>query len=98
MEFRQNAELETGSTSLSFASEQMAALNLPNGHQSHALDKPPFASEIAFTSDDVSRDYTQAVESGATVLVEPLEKPWGQLVGYARDPNGILIEIASEMQ
>ena len=91
------AELDTGGTSLSFASEQMAAKNLPGGHQSHSLGKPPFANEITLTSEDVARDYNRAVEAGAEAHVQPLEKPWGQLVGYLRDPNGMLIEIASEM-
>ncbi|NGX59767.1 MAG: hypothetical protein KR126chlam3_00924 [Chlamydiae bacterium] len=92
------AELDTGGTSLSFASEQMAESNLPNGYQSHTLDNPPFANEIVFVSNDVVRDFKQAVGSGAVALVEPEEKPWGQLVGYVRDPNGILIEIASEIK
>ena len=92
------AELDTGTTALGFASEEMAAMNLPGGYQGYTSKQPPFASEIALKSDDVSRDYKHAVESGAEPLVEPLEKPWGQRVGYLRDPNGILIEIGSEMQ
>ena len=90
-------ELDTGSTALGFASEEMAKLNLPGGHQSPSLEEKPFANEIAFTSDDVQQDFDRAVGAGATILAEPAEKPWGQTVGYLRDPNGIVVEIGSQM-
>lgn len=90
-------ELDTGSTSLGFASNEMAALNLPDGHQKPSLEQAPFANEIAFTSKNVEADYDHAIQSGATALTAPTEKPWGQVVGYLRDPNGIVIEIGSEM-
>ena len=36
-----------------------------------------------------------AVDAGANLYAEPVEKPWGQTVAYLRDPNGILIELAT---
>jgi uncharacterized glyoxalase superfamily protein PhnB len=40
----------------------------------------------------------QALARGAT-LVKPLErKPWGQLSGFLRDENGILVEICSKIE
>lgn len=93
----QYAEMETGQTALSFASLEAADMNLPGGYQQHSPEQSPFANEITFTSKDVNGAYAKAVAAGATALTEPLEKPWGQLVGYVRDPDGILIEIGSEM-
>jgi uncharacterized glyoxalase superfamily protein PhnB len=37
----------------------------------------------------------RAVEAGGTTYVEPIDKPWGQTVAYLRDPNGLLVEIAT---
>ncbi len=90
-------ELATGSTALAFASEEMAQMNLPDGYTPTQLKNPPFACEVAFTTDDVQKSFDQAITTGATKIAEPKEKPWGQTVGYVRDPNGILIEIASKM-
>ncbi|MEM6437045.1 MAG: hypothetical protein AAF773_24805 [Cyanobacteria bacterium P01_D01_bin.115] len=33
--------------------------------------------------------------AGAVAVKVPTAKPWGQVVGYVRDLNGCLIEIAS---
>jgi lactoylglutathione lyase len=30
-------------------------------------------------------------------VAEPKTKPWGQTVAYVRDPDGVLVEIGSEM-
>lgn len=98
-ETKQYAELETGATALSFASNELARNNLapveflpndPNGH-------PP-GMEIAFSSSDVHRDYRRALEAGAKSVSVPKTLPWGQVVAYVRDLNGVLVEIASELK
>jgi len=33
--------------------------------------------------------------AGVPVLLEPVEKPWGQKVAYVEDPDGHYIEICS---
>lgn len=91
------AELETGATSIAFAAEELAESNLPEGCLKHDPKKRPFACEITFTADNVEKAYEKAVKAGAAPLAPPKEKPWGQTVGYVRDPNGILIEIASKL-
>lgn len=96
-ESKEYAELDTGEVSISFASEKLGASNLPDGFQKQDLKSPPFACEIALTTDDVQRDFNHAVDLGATEVAQPAEKPWGQVVGYIRDPNGILIEIGSQL-
>ena len=39
-----------------------------------------------------------AIDNGASLLSEVVSKPWGQQVGYVRDPNGFIIEICTPMQ
>lgn len=85
------AELDTGETQLAFASEEMGKMNFPN----FIPPTPSFANEITFTTSDVNKSFDKAIEAGATLVAELKRKPWGQTVGYVRDPNGILIEICS---
>ena len=60
-----------------------------NGH--------PDGVEIAFFSNDVSRDYQQAIDAGAESLTEPRKMEWGQTVAYVRSIEGTIIGICSEM-
>ncbi|BBD63138.1 glyoxalase/bleomycin resistance protein/dioxygenase (plasmid) [Nostoc sp. HK-01] len=93
----QYAQMETGSTKLAFASNELAKSNLINGFQENSLNNQPAGVEIAFTTDNVDAAFNRAVEAGAVSLVAPKQKPWGQKVGYVRDLDGILIEIASQI-
>ena len=90
-------ELETGSTLLAFAAESLGDLNFPGGYAKHRPDQIPLGTELAFTTEDVPAAVRAAVEAGGTELAAPVEKPWGQVVAYVRDPNGILIELATPM-
>jgi lactoylglutathione lyase len=86
-------ELNTGATKLGFASEALGEANFEGG-----VERPrerPFNVEIVLVFDDPAQAFARAVELGATPLTEPKEKPWGQVVGYVRDPFGTLVEIAS---
>ncbi|MBW4615254.1 MAG: VOC family protein [Desmonostoc vinosum HA7617-LM4] len=96
-ESEQYAEMETGSTTLAFAASELAKSNLANGFQENNLSHLPAGVEIAFTTDDVDTAFNHAIESGATLETAPKQKPWGQSVGYVRDLDGILVEIASQI-
>jgi len=89
-------ELETGETVLAFAGEPMAAMNgvaiRPNRSAEIAA-----GFEIALVTDDPHAAFATAVAAGAAAIKAPVEKPWGQVVGYVRDLNGCLIEICSPM-
>ncbi len=89
-------ELETGATTLSFASAGMAAAN---GTTIELLDpdRPAPGIEIAFATDDVAAAWERALAAGAVAVVEPAAKPWGQTVAYVRDPFGVLVEICTLM-
>ncbi len=88
-------ELDTGATTLSFASHEMGKANLPGGFAAHDPAGPPAALEIALVTDDVPAAHAHAIDAGARELAGPKQKPWGQTVSYVRDPNGILIELCT---
>ncbi len=88
-------ELETGQTTLAFASKDLAHSNLKNGFIESNLAQKPFANEIGLVTDNVIEIVELAKQNGATVLEEPKEKPWGQTVAYIRDIDGFLIEICT---
>jgi lactoylglutathione lyase len=89
-------ELETGNTTLAFASESLATSNVGTFEKNN-LSKDPAGFEIAFITDNVQHAYEHALNSGAQALQSPAQKPWGQLVAYVLDINGIIIEICSPL-
>ena len=91
------AELNAGTTTLSFASLDFANSNLKSGFRENSLQEKPFAMEIGFTTDNVKELVDKAVAAGATLLLEPQSKPWGQVVAYIRDFDGFLVEICTPM-
>jgi catechol 2,3-dioxygenase-like lactoylglutathione lyase family enzyme len=88
------AEMDTGSTILAFSGEAMAEMNglaiRPN-----RPDEAAAGMEIALVADDPEAAFARAVAAGAVPVCEPSAKPWGQIVGYVRDPSGCLVEICS---
>jgi lactoylglutathione lyase len=92
----QYAELETGTTTLAFANDDFVAGQGVAFRRTRA-DEPPPAVEIGLVFDDVAAAYRRAVEAGAAAIKEPAAKPWGQIVGYVRDANGVLVELCSPM-
>ena len=91
----QYAELETGATTLAFASRDLAASNLPPAVRPAQVGAPTPAFEVCFVTEDVPAAFERAVEAGAEAVTEPQTKPWGQAVAYVRDRDGNLIELAS---
>jgi catechol 2,3-dioxygenase-like lactoylglutathione lyase family enzyme len=93
----QYAEMQTGETTLAFAANELGQSNLPGGFRENDPAEPPAGLEIAFVAEDVEAAFRSALEVGATKVAEPKTKPWGQTVAYVRDPDGVLVEIGSEM-
>lgn len=90
-------EVETDSgTALAFASHEVAQNNLGLAYR-RASDGAPLGMEIGLTTEDVAGAYAKAVAAGAQGLVEPVTKPWGQVVSYVRCPDGTLVELCSPM-
>jgi lactoylglutathione lyase len=88
-------ELETGETTLAFASHQLGESNLPGGYVAADASPLPLGIEIAIVTDSVVEAHHHAVSAGAVSVQEPVEKPWGQTVSYVRSPDGVLLELCS---
>jgi lactoylglutathione lyase len=87
-------ELETGATTLAFASRAML----------REIGKNPMApqagaptSEIAFIANDVGVALERALTAGATLVQTAKQMPWGQTIAYVNDLNGFLVEICTAM-
>lgn len=90
-------ELETGGTALAFAAHKVAGGNLPDGYEALSDLRRPAGIEIGFTTEDVPTAMENAVRNGATLIVAPKVKPWGQTVAYVRCPFGVLVELCTPM-
>ena len=89
------AELETGTTSLSFCSRTLMD-QLGKSTARPEAGAPVF--EIAFETDDVAAAFETAVAHGASPVSAPEDMPWGQTVSYVADLNGYLVEICSPVR
>lgn len=90
-------ELDTGPTTLAFASHGLGESNFPDGFVRASQSQQPLGMEIALVTGDVGRAYDAARAAGAVGLMAPVVKPWGQTVAYVRCPAGTLVELCSPM-
>ena len=88
------AEMQTEGITLSFASNSMWTPN--TGLE--LLDTPKHGVELAFTCEDLQSAMDKSMEYGAKLITSPIQKPWGQTVGYICDPFGNLIELCTPME
>ncbi len=95
LESKDYGELETGATTLAFASHALGDLNLGGQYSRASLDDKPFGMELSFTTDDVGAAFERAVAEGAIPIRAPEQKPWGQRVAYVRSIDGCIIELAT---
>ena len=85
-------ELDTGPTVLAFSSR---ALMRELGKSPGTVDAASPVFEIAFETDDVAGAIERATGAGAELVQGAERMPWGQTVGYVRDPNGYLVELCT---
>ena len=90
-------ELATGSTTLSFANTEFGRSHFTDEAVRATFDSEPARFEIGLLTDDVPAAFARAVAHGMRPVVQPVTKPWGQVVGWVTDANGILVEIATPM-
>src|SRR5215510_660013 len=83
-------ELDTGSTTLAFASHRLGATLMPGAYARPGSGQPS-GVEIAFLTSDVSEAFARAVAAGAAPLAEPKVMPWGATVAYLRGIEGTII-------
>jgi lactoylglutathione lyase len=91
-------ELQTGETTLSFVARGLANSNLKKGFIESSQSEKPFGIELAFVTDNVQSVIDKALKLGAMLTEQPIQKPWGQTVGYIRDIDGFLLEICTPMK
>ena len=91
----QYGELESGSTTLAFASHALGEINFGGNFTPVSATAAPPGIELAFVTEDVPSAYAKAVEAGAAPLLAPEQKPWGQVVAYVRSQEGTLVELCS---
>ena len=89
------AEMDTGSTTLAFVAYGIARTNLPCGFHENNPQGKPGGFEIAFVTDDVEAAWKRALDAGATAVSPPAPKPWGQIVAFVRDRDGIIVELCT---
>jgi lactoylglutathione lyase len=94
-ETKQYAELDTAHTTLAFASERLTEEENGLTFTKNRFNQPSAGFEITLVTDNVSDTYDKAIKAGAIAVKSPTEKPWGQVVAYVRDLNGVLVGICS---
>lgn len=90
-------ELDTGETTLAFASHELGQANFPKGYVAASDSLQPLGFEVAFTTGNVHAAYETALSAGATGIKKPELKPWGQTTAYLRCPDGTLVELCTPM-
>lgn len=93
----QYAELEAGGTTLSFAAHGLARGVVGREYVASTRTGAPLGFEIALEPADVAAAYARAVAAGAEPVSPPETKPWGQVVAYVRDANGVLVSLVREL-
>jgi lactoylglutathione lyase len=88
-------ELDTGETTLAFASHGLGAMNFANGYVRASDSAKPLGVEIALVTAVVQQAHKSAMSNGATEWAPPAQKPWGQTVSYVRTPDGMLVELCT---
>lgn len=87
-------EFETGSTILAINSresvKEITGLTIPENDSTQTF-------ELGFVVEDVKETIENLRTQDVQILVEPIEKPWGQVVAYVADPDGHYIEICSSL-
>ena len=90
-------ELDTGPTTLAFASLELGESNFPEGFVAASNSHKPLGMEIALVTEKVAAAHANALVNGAEEIRAPQSKPWGQTVSYLRCPAGVLVELCSPM-
>jgi len=88
-------ELETGATTLAFASLELGEANFAGGVLAASESARPLGMELGLVTGDVPAAHAQALAAGAVELKAPQVKPWGQTVSWVRCPAGILVELCT---
>jgi len=89
------AQLDTGATRLGLYTRGAMAKTLGMSLKPPSHNAPGF--EIGFKVPDVGEAFAELVGRGASAVMPPTDRPWGQRTAYVRDPDGHLIELAQDI-
>jgi lactoylglutathione lyase len=89
------AQLDTGATRLALYTRGAMAKTLGMLLEAPTSNAPGF--EIGFKVADVDAAFRELVTHGASPVVSPTDRFWGQRTAYLRDPDGHLIELAQDL-
>jgi lactoylglutathione lyase len=94
------AQMKTGDVSLAFGANSNERHELAGvvDFRDNTPDQDPAGIQISFVSKNVEADFARAIKAGATSVIEPNVKPWGQTVSRVRDLNGVLVGIVSALK
>jgi catechol 2,3-dioxygenase-like lactoylglutathione lyase family enzyme len=88
------AQMDTGAVVLQFAAES-AAPSSGVEIRAHRVGDAAAAVQLSLAVDDVPAAHGRALTAGAMDVAAPVTKPWGQVVAYVRDRDGILVELTT---
>jgi lactoylglutathione lyase len=89
------AELQFGTLVTGVVHSDHARRYFPGEFRPHDPSDMAAAFELYIEVDDLGEAITRAREAGATQLSEPTERPWGQWSVFLRDPDGVVVELAT---
>jgi lactoylglutathione lyase len=55
------------------------------------------AGEVVFLVEDVDAEAERLRTAGATILMGPVDRPWGHRTLHVEDPDGFVVELAVEI-
>lgn len=84
-----------GEVPLAFVAESFLSSALPVPVRPSRPGEAPAGFELMLVFGDVKAAYERAVKAGAVPVAPPVTKPWGQVVSYVRDVDGVLVELCS---
>lgn len=90
-------ELDTGATALAFVDHATARDSVGRDYVAAEGSAAPLGMEVGLVTANVAAACDRALSAGATLIAEPVAKPWGQTVAYVRAPDGTLVELCTEM-
>ncbi len=88
-------ELETGQTTLAFASLSLGKMNFPAGFVAAHSSPQPLGVELALVTTAIHEAHAAALSAGAAEIKAPKTQTWGQTVSYLRCPDGTLVELCT---
>lgn len=88
------AEFSSGSTKLAFFPRSRVVELL--GREAPSGGSPE--GEVVFLVDDVDGEARRLREAGVEILTGPVDRPWGHRTIHLLDPDGLVVELAQEIE